>query len=271
MRFLFLGDIMGRTGREAVIAEMPGLRRKLDLDLVVVNGENAAHGFGISETIAKELFASGVDCITTGNHVWDKKDIIPYIEQEPRLLRPINYPDGTPGKGAVILQARDGRRVLVVNLMCRLFMDALGDPWAALDKVLKQNPMGRAVQAVIVDVHGEANSEKMAFGHFCDGRASLVIGTHTHVPTADCQIFPGGTAYMTDAGMCGDYDSVIGMKKATAIARFVRKMPTERLSPAEGEATVCGLLVETDPASGLAVSAAPVRLGGRLAEAMPGA
>ena len=260
---------MGRTGREAVIAEMPGLRQKLDLDLVVVNGENAAHGFGISETIAKELFAAGVDCITTGNHVWDKKDIISYIEQEPRLLRPINYPDGTPGKGAVILQARDGRRVLVVNLMCRLFMDALGDPFAALDKVLKQNPMGRAAQAVIVDVHGEANSEKMAFGHFCDGRASLVIGTHTHVPTADCQIFPGGTAYMTDAGMCGDYDSVIGMQKEASVARFVRKMPGERFAPAEGPATICGAFIETDDLTGLAKRIAPVRVGGRLEQALP--
>jgi metallophosphoesterase (TIGR00282 family) len=260
---------MGRTGRETVIARMPELRRKLDLDFVVVNGENAAHGFGISETIAKDLFDAGVDCITTGNHIWDKKEVIGYIEREPRLLRPINYPDGTPGKGAVILQARDGRRVMVVNLMCRLFMDALGDPFAALDKVLKQNPMGRAAQAVIVDVHGEANSEKMAFGHFCDGRASLVIGTHTHVPTADYQIFPGGTAYMTDAGMCGDYDSVIGMEKVAALAKFVRKMPGDRLTPAEGPATICGAFIETDDLTGLAKRIMPVRVGGRLDQALP--
>ena len=260
---------MGRTGREAVIEQMPELRRKLDLDFVVVNGENAAHGFGISESIAKDLHAAGVDCITTGNHIWDKKEIIAYIERDNRLLRPINFPDGTPGKGAVILQARDGRRVLVVNLMCRLFMDALGDPFAALDKVLKQNPMGRAAQAVIVDVHGEANSEKMAFGHFCDGRASLVIGTHTHVPTADCQIFPGGTAYMTDAGMCGDYDSVIGMQKEASLAKFVRKMPGERLTPAEGPATICGAFVETDDLTGLAKRILPVRVGGRLDQALP--
>jgi len=269
MRILFLGDIMGRTGREAVIAQMPELRRKLDLDFVVVNGENAAHGFGISESIAKDLHDAGVDCITTGNHIWDKKEIIAYIERDNRLLRPINFPDGTPGKGAVILQARDGRRVLVVNLMCRLFMDPLGDPFAALDKVLKQNPMGRAAQAVIVDVHGEANSEKMAFGHFCDGRASLVIGTHTHVPTADYQIFPGGTAYMTDAGMCGDYDSVIGMQKEASLAKFVRKMPGERLTPAEGPATICGAFVETDDLTGLAKRILPVRVGGRLEQALP--
>jgi metallophosphoesterase (TIGR00282 family) len=269
MRMLFLGDIMGRTGREAVIARMPELRRTLDLDFVVVNGENAAHGYGISETIARDLFESGVDCITTGNHIWDKKEIIGYLERDNRLLRPINFPEGTPGKGAVILQARDGRRVLVVNVMCRLFMDALGDPFAALDKVLKQNPMGRAAQAVIVDVHGEANSEKMAFGHFCDGRASLVIGTHTHVPTADQQIFPGGTAYMSDAGMCGDYDSVIGMDKNASVSKFVRKMPGERLTPAEGPATVCGAFIETDDLTGLAKRIAPVRVGGRLDQALP--
>ena len=249
---------MGRTGREAVVAQMPDLRRKLDLDLVVVNGENAAHGFGISETIAKELFAAGVDCITTGNHVWDKKDIIPYIEQEPRLLRPINYPDGTPGKGAVILQARDGRRVLVVNLMCRLFMDALGDPWAALDKVLKQNPMGRACHAVIVDVHGEANSEKMAFGHFCDGRASLVIGTHTHVPTADGRVLPGGTAFISDVGMTGSRTSVLGVKPEQALRSMITQMPT-RFETAEEDVWVMGALVDVNE-KGLADSFRQVML-----------
>jgi len=269
MRLLFLGDIMGRTGREAVIARMPELRLKLDLDFVVVNAENAAHGYGISEPICRDLYEAGVDCITTGNHIWDKKEIVAYIERDQRLLRPINFPEGTPGRGAIILQARDGRRVLVVNLMCRLFMDALDNPFSGLDKILKQNPLGRAAQAVIVDVHGEANSEKMAFGHFCDGRASLVIGTHTHVPTADCQIFPGGTAYMSDAGMCGDYDSVIGMQKGPAVAKFTRKMPGERLAPAEGPATICGAFVETDDLTGLAKRISPVRVGGRLDQALP--
>jgi metallophosphoesterase (TIGR00282 family) len=269
MRLLFLGDIMGRTGREAVIAGLPDLRRRLDLDFIVVNGENAAHGFGISETIARDLYEAGVDCITTGNHIWDKKEIISYIERDQRLLRPINFPDGTPGRGAVILQARDGRRVLVVNLMCRLFMDPLDNPFPGLDRLLRQNPLGRAVQAIIVDVHGEASSEKMAIGHFCDGRASLVIGTHTHTPTADEQVLPGGTAYQTDAGMCGDYDSVIGMEKGPAVAKFVRKMPGERLAPAEGPATICGAFVETDDLTGLARRIAPVRVGGRLSQALP--
>jgi metallophosphoesterase (TIGR00282 family) len=269
MRLLFLGDIVGRTGREAVITLLPDLRRRLDLDFVVVNGENAAHGFGITETIARSLHEAGVDCITTGNHIWDKREIIAYIERDQRLLRPINFPDGTPGKGAVILQARDGRRVLVINLMGRLFMDPLGDPFPGLDRLLKQNPLGRGVQAIIVDVHGEASSEKMAIGHFCDGRASLVIGTHTHIPTADGQILPGGAAYQTDAGMCGDYDSVIGMEKAPATAKIVRKMPGDRLAPAEGPATICGAYVETDDLTGLATRIDPVRVGGRLSQSLP--
>jgi metallophosphoesterase (TIGR00282 family) len=252
-----------------VIARRPELRRTLDLDFVIANGENAAHGYGISEAIAKDLLAAGVDCITTGNHIWDKKEIVSFLERDQRLLRPINFPEGTPGKGAVLLQARDGRKVLVINLMCRLFMDALDNPFPPLDKALRQTPLGRGAHAIVVDVHGEANSEKMAFGHYCDGRASLVIGTHTHVPTADCQIFPGGTAYMTDAGMCGDYDSVIGMEKSASISRFVRKMPGERLTPAEGPATVCGAFVETDDLTGLAKRIAPVRVGGRLDQALP--
>jgi metallophosphoesterase (TIGR00282 family) len=269
MRILFLGDIVGKAGRQAVVERVPELRRSLDLDFVVVNGENAAHGFGINEAIATELHAAGVDCITTGNHVWDKREIIAYIERDPRLLRPINYPDGTPGRGAVVLPARDGRRVLVVNLMCRLFMDPLDNPFTGLDRVLKLNPLGRGVAAIIVDVHGEASSEKMAFGHFCDGRASLVIGTHTHVPTADGQILTGGTAYQTDAGMCGDYDSVIGMEKSASLTRFLRKMPGERLAPADGPATVCGAFVETDDLTGLALRIQPVRIGGRLDQAKP--
>jgi metallophosphoesterase (TIGR00282 family) len=269
MRLLFLGDVVGRSGRDAVIARLPELRRRLDLDFVVVNGENAAHGFGINESIARELHEAGVDCITTGNHIWDKREIIGYIERDNRLLRPINFPEGTPGKGAVILQARDGRKVLVINVMGRLFMDALDNPFPGLDRLLKQNPLGRSVQAIIVDVHGEASSEKMAIGHFCDGRASLVVGTHTHIPTADVQILPGGSAYQTDAGMCGDYDSVIGMEKAPAVAKFIRKMPGDRLAPAEGPATICGAYVETDDLTGLATRIEPLRAGGRLSQTIP--
>jgi metallophosphoesterase (TIGR00282 family) len=268
MRLLLCGDIVGRAGRTVVIEHMPRLRRELRLDFVVANGENAAHGFGITDTICAELYAAGVDVITTGNHVWDKREIISYIGGDPRLLRPINFPAGTPGKGHGIFSLADGRKLLVVNAMARLFMDAIDDPFTGIDKLLAAHPLG-AVDAILVDFHGEATSEKMSMGHFCDGRVSAVIGTHSHVPTADAQILPNRTASQTDAGMCGDYDSVIGMQKDAAVLRFVRKMPGERLQVAEGEATLCAAFVETDDATGLARRIAPLRLGGRLAAHWP--
>jgi metallophosphoesterase (TIGR00282 family) len=271
MKLLFLGDIVGRSGRDAVIAQLPDLRTRLDVDFVIANGENAAHGFGLSPTIAADLHAVGVDCITTGNHVWDKKELIPHLEQDARVLRPMNYPEGTPGRGYSVYEARGGRRVLVVNLMARLFMDPLDDPFASIERVLKTYRLGRDPAAIVLDFHGEASSEKMAMGHWLDGRASLVVGTHTHTPTADTMILPGGTAYQTDAGMCGDYDSVIGMGKVAAVTKFIRKMPGERLAPAEGEATICGVFVETDDATGLARRAEPLRLGGRLIATVPSA
>ncbi len=269
MRLLFLGDVVGRSGRTAVIEHLPRLRRRLGLDFVIVNGENAAHGFGITAKIAQEFYDAGVDCLTTGNHVWDQRELIGQIDADPRLLRPANFPPGTPGRGAGLFVTPDDRRVLVVNLMARLFMDPLDDPFARIDALLVDVAMPREVDAVVVDFHGEATSEKMAMGHYLDGRVSLVVGTHSHVPTADHQILPGGTAYMTDAGMCGDYDSVIGMKKEPAVQRFVTKMPGEKLAPAEAQATICGLAIETDPATGLALRAEPLRLGGRLSPAWP--
>jgi 2',3'-cyclic-nucleotide 2'-phosphodiesterase len=269
MRILFCGDVVGRAGRTAVLALVPRLREELALDFVAVNGENAAHGFGITPAMCQEFYAAGVDAITTGNHVWDKRDIIAAIDGDPRLLRPANFPSGTPGRGHSLLRLADGRRVLVVNLMARVFMDPLDCPFAAVERAFAEHPLGRAAEAAIVDIHGEATSEKMAMGHFADGRASLVIGTHSHVPTADAQILPGGTAYQTDAGMCGDYDSVIGMRKGPAVSRFLRKMPGERMEPADGEATLCGVVVETDDATGLAARVAPLRLGGRLAPHWP--
>jgi metallophosphoesterase (TIGR00282 family) len=268
MRLLFCGDVVGRPGRDVVTAHIPRLRRDLALDFVVANGENAAHGFGITDKICEELYGAGVDVITTGNHVWDKREIIPYIGSDPRLLRPINFPPGTPGAGHGIFALADGRKLLVINAMARLFMDAIDDPFAGVDRLLAEHPLG-SVAATLVDFHGEATSEKMSMGHFCDGRVSAVVGTHSHVPTADAQILPGGSAYMTDAGMCGDYDSVIGMQKQTAIARFVRKMPGERLQVAEGEGTLCAAFVETDDATGLARRIAPLRLGGRLRPEWP--
>jgi len=269
VRILFLGDIVGKTGRHAVIEALPGLRDKLRLDFVVANGENAAHGFGITEKIADELLGAGVDVITTGNHVWDQREAMTFIERQPRLIRPRNFPAGTPGRGSTLVEDAQGRRVLVVNVMGRVFMDPLDDPFAAVEREIDACPLGEAVDAIIVDIHAEATSEKMAMGHFCDGRATLVVGTHSHVPTADAQVLPGGTAYQTDAGACADYDSVIGMDKAEPVQRFTTKMPSGRFQPAEGPATVCGVFVETDPASGLAARIAPVRLGGRLIAAMP--
>ncbi len=269
MRLLYLGDVVGRSGRTAVTERLPRLRECLRLDFVVVNGENAAHGFGISTTICEQFLAAGVDVVTTGNHAWDQREIIGYIDQQPRLLRPRNYPKGTPGRGAGLFTAGTGRKVLVVQVMGRLFMDPLDDPFAAAEEELARHRLGGGADAVILDVHAEATSEKMAFGHQFDGRASLVVGSHSHVPTADAHILRGGTAYQTDAGMCGDYDSVIGMKKDAAITRFVRKIPGERLSPAEGPATVCGVFVETDDATGLARRVEPIRLGGRLPPQVP--
>lgn len=270
MRLLFLGDVVGRSGRAVVTERLPGLIRGLAADFVICNGENAAGGFGITAKICAELYDAGVDVITTGNHVWDQREILDYIADDPALLRPVNYPPDTPGRGASVYESPRGHRVLVINAMCRLFMDALDDPFAAVERAIDGVALGHDADAIVVDLHGEASSEKMAFGHAFDGRVSLVVGTHTHVPTADTMILANGTAYQTDAGMCGDYDSVIGMKKDVPVDRFTRKLPTPRLEAADGEATLCGVFLETDDATGLAKRVAPVRLGGVLSEAMPG-
>ena len=264
MRILFLGDVVGRSAREAVIRQIREIRRNFSLDFVIVNGENAAGGFGITEKICEDFFSSGIDCITTGNHVWDQKELFDYIKDENRLLRPINYPEETPGKGFEIFPNQLGR-VLVVNVMGRLFMESLDDPFNAIEKVLDENPLGITCDAIIIDIHAETTSEKTAMGHFCDGRVSLVVGTHTHIPTADHQILPYGTAYQTDAGMCGDYDSVIGMEKTEPIRRFVEKTPGGRFNPAQGSPTLCGVIVETSP-DGLSEAIEPFRLGGILSQ-----
>ena len=269
MKILFCGDVVGQSGRRAIETHLPDLRRRLDLDFVIVNGENAAHGFGITEKICHAFYDLGVDVVTTGNHVWDQREIMNTIDGDPRLLRPLNYPEGTPGNGWGIYPVRDGRKVMVVHPMGRLFMEALDDPFAAVDAALANHRLGATVDCIIADMHGEATSEKMAMGHHLDGRVSMVVGSHSHVPTADAQILPGGTAYQTDAGMCGDYDSVIGMIKRQSLDRFLKKMPTGRLEPATGEATLAAVYLETDDASGLARRVAPLRLGGRLAEHWP--
>jgi hypothetical protein len=268
MRILFVGDIVGRSGRTIVYERMPKLIRDWKLDLVVANGENAAGGFGISESIYRELLEAGIDAVTLGNHAWDQKEALVFIERAPKLIRPINFPPGTPGRGAAMIEAKNGARVLVVNAMGRVFMDPLDDPFAAIDRELTACPLQSGADAIIIDFHGEATSEKQAMGIFCDGRASLVVGTHTHVPTADLRVLPGGTAYMSDVGMVGDFDSVIGMGKDEPLQRFTRKISSARFEPATGPATLCAVAVETEP-SGLAARVAPVRLGGRLEQAKP--
>lgn len=271
MRLGFFGDVVGKPGRQAVKTYLPETKLKQRLDFVVVNVENAAGGFGVTESIANEMFEAGADCLTLGNHAWDQREALTYIQREDRLLRMCNYPlsVNAPGRGAHLYVTSSGQRIGVISVMGRVFMDALDDPFQAVERELDALPLGTAVDALIVDIHGEATSEKMAMGHFCDGRASLVVGTHTHVPTADTQILPGGCAYQTDAGMCGDYLSVVGMDKDISLQRFTTRLPAGRNEPAKGEGTLCGLIVETDDKTGFAVSAEPVRMGGRLKETAP--
>lgn len=268
MNILLCGDVVGRPGRDAVKQYLPNLRRDLQLDVAIVNAENSAHGFGLTEKICGELYDAGADVLTTGNHVWDQREIIPYLERDPRVLRPANFPPGTAGSGSYRHALADGRRLLVVNLMGRLFMESLDDPFRALDAILAGHLLGPDL-AIVIDFHAEATSEKTAFGHFADGRVSAVIGTHTHIPTADARVLTGGTAYVSDTGMCGNYDSVIGMNKAASIRRFVTRVPDKKPQVAEGEGTLCGVLVVTDDATGLARRIEPVRLGGPLAPHVP--
>ncbi len=255
MKLLFLGDVVGRSGRTAIIERLPGLRASWGLDFVVVNGENASQGAGLTGDHAKELLAAGADCLTLGDHAFDQKDMLSFIEQEPRIVRPLNF-----SKVAV----------LVTQALGQVFMKRpFDDPFSALESVLKAHTLGGVVQAAIVDVHAEATSEKMAMGHWCDGMASLIVGTHTHVPTGDAMILAKGSAYQTDAGMCGDYDSVIGMEKLEPLRRFITGMPKARFEPAGGAATLSGVYVETDDRTGLAVKVRMIRVGGKLQESVP--
>lgn len=270
MKILFLGDVMGRAGRAGVAERLPGLRAEWGLDFVVVNGENASSGVGLTPEHAKGLLAAGADCITLGDHAFDQKDMLQFIEQEPRILRPLNYAKLAPGKGARLFTATNGRKVLVAQALGQVFMKRpFEDPFSAVETVLRAHPLGGMAQAVLVDMHCEATSEKMAMGHWCDGRASLVVGTHTHVPTGDAMILPGGCGYLSDAGMCGDYNSVIGMDKAEPMRRFITGMQKTRFEPAGGPATLSGVYVETDDKTGHATRLCMIRIGGRLQEARP--
>lgn len=271
MKLLFLGDVMGRAGRQAVAEALPKLRNEWKLDFVVVNGENASGGMGLTAAHAKLFLEAGADCVTLGDHAFDQRDMLQFIESEPRVIRPLNFAKDAPGRGHRVFQDGRGRKVLVAQVLGQVFMKrAFDDPFSAIDTVLRTHTRGGGVQASLVDMHCEATSEKMAMGHFCDGRASVVVGTHTHVPTGDAQILPGGTAFQTDAGMCGDYLSVIGMDKAEPMRRFVTGMGKERFTPAMGAVTLSGLYVETDDATGRAQRVEMVRQGGRLAPAGPG-
>ncbi|MFT5342867.1 MAG: metallophosphoesterase (TIGR00282 family) [Paracoccaceae bacterium] len=270
MKLLFLGDVMGRAGRAAITEHLPRLRTEWRLDFVVVNGENATSGMGLNAEHAKALLAAGADCLTLGDHAFDQRDMLQFIESEPRIIRPLNFAKGAPGKGYRLFNASQGRKVLVTQVLGNVFMKrAFDDPFSAIEPVLKSHPRGGLAQAIIVDMHCEATSEKMAMGHYCDGRASLVVGTHTHVPTADAMILPQGTGYLSDAGMCGDYNSVIGMEKAEPMRRFITGMSKSRFTPALGEATLSGVYVETDDRTGAATKVRMIRVGGRLEPATP--
>lgn len=256
MNLLFLGDVVGRSGRDAVVKHLPSLRAEHALDFVVVNGDNAAGGFGITPALCKDFFDAGADVVTGGDHIWDQKEIIPYISQEKRLLRPQNFPDRTPGTGYGIFTAKSGKKVLVLHLLGQVFhKEHAHCPFATADTLLAQVTLGRGVSAALVDFHAEATSEKMAMGQYLDGRVSMVVGSHTHVPTQDARILPRKTAYQTDSGMCGDYNSVIGFKPEGPREKFLSKVPKfGKLEPAAGEATLCGCLVSTDEVTGLATA-----------------
>lgn len=269
MRLLFLGDVVGRSGREVVRRELPRLRERYRLDIVVINGENAAGGFGITEEIFLALIDAGADCVTTGNHTWDQKEALVFCERHSAFLRPLNYPPETPGRGTHLIETKDGARILVINVMGQLFMPPIDDPFAAAETALSQCPLGEACDAIVIDMHAEATSEKQTMGVLFDGRATLIVGTHTHVPTADHKILPGGTAFLSDAGMCGDYNSILGMDTDEPLIRATTKIPKGRLTPALGPGALSGIAVEVDDQTGLALKAAPLRLGPGLDPAGP--
>ena len=264
MNILFLGDVVGRSGRNALNNQLPSLKKDLELDFVIVNCENATSGIGLSPDHAKEILGYGVDCITLGDHAFDQREMMFYINEEPRIIRPLNYSKVAPGRGAKVFDLPSGKRIMVVQVLGRVFMKKpYSDPFSALEIILNDQVMGKTVDAIILDIHAEATSEKMALGHWCDGRVSLSVGTHTHIPTSDMQFLGKGSVYQTDAGMCGDYNSVIGMDKCEPISRFVTGLNKSKFVPAKGEATLCGVFVNLN-ASGFATEAFSVKQGGNL-------
>ena len=260
---------MGKAGREAVAERLPDLRSRLALDFVVINGENASHGRGLTEEHYRGLLEAGADIVTLGDHAFDQKDALTYLAREERVVRPVNWGTGTPGKGVVLTEVPSGQRVLVINAMGRTFMRPSDDPFRAVEQAVADCPLGQVADAIIVDFHAEATSEMQAMGQFLDGKVSLVVGTHTHIPTSDHRILAEGTGLMSDAGMCGDYDSVIGMETEEPLNRFLTGMANGRFVPASGEATLSGVVIETDPATGLCSKIAPLRVGGSLQQTLP--
>ncbi len=267
MKLLFCGDVVGRSGRQVIEHYIPLLRKELALDFVIVNGENAAGGIGITKKICEQFYESGVDVITSGNHIWDQREIINYIDQDNRLLRPLTYPQGTPGAAYGLYTLSSGLKIFVVNIMGQLFMPKVEDPFRAIQNLLNEYKLKEHCDFIFIDFHGETTSEKAAFAYFVDGQVSAVVGTHTHVPTADHRLLPKGTAFLSDVGMCGDYQSVIGMRKDLSLQRFLTPINPPRLLPAEGEGTLCAVFLELDDASGLPITITPIRLGGALSPA----
>tara|TARA_B100000029_G_scaffold219975_1_gene217694 strand:+ start:1644 stop:2453 length:810 start_codon:yes stop_codon:yes gene_type:complete len=267
MKILVLGDIFGKSGSIAVKKYLPILINEKKIDFVVANGENAADpGVGITRKNVEEFFNSGVDVITTGNHVWDQKETMEFIVKENRLLRPENLVEGSPGNGFGIFNSKNKKKVAVINLMGNVFMKKSRDVFESAKNISEKIRLGKDADFVIIDIHAEITSEKMAMGHFFDGKATIVFGTHTHVPTSDHRIMKNGTAYQTDLGMCGDYDSVIGMNKDNSLKKFMKDPKAEKHFPAEGQATLCGVMVYADDETGLAKKILPIRVGGSLEE-----
>jgi metallophosphoesterase (TIGR00282 family) len=254
MNIMILGDIVGAPGRDVLRRKINGVIKDKKIDFLIVNGENAADdGKGVTKEIVKEFYDLGVDVVTSGNHIWDKSEIVNYISDENRLLRPANLADGSPGKGYEVYLTKDKKfKVAVINLMGNVFMRKTEDVFISASKIQKQIKLQESADFIVVDFHGEITSEKMAMGHFFDGKATMLVGTHTHVPTADSRILTNGTAYQTDIGMCGVYDSVIGMNKENSIKKFLKQKDSVNHFPAQGKATLSGLIVEADKKTGLA-------------------
>ena len=262
MKIVFIGDVVGKQARETLINTIPEIKHRYTPDVIVVNAENAAAGYGLNKKIAMQLIESGVDAITLGNHAWDQKEMLSFIEECPKIVRALNYPSGVPGRGYYELQLVDDRKIIIMQIMLRLFMGlSLDDPFGITKNFLQKEKLGSTCNAIIIDMHGETTSEKNAYGLYFDGKVSAILGTHTHIPTADAKILALGTAYQTDVGMTGNYNSVIGMDKENPIHGFVKGFRSEgRFFPAEGHITICGAYIETDDKTGLSIKIEPFQI-----------